>query len=178
MDFKNLNFFRLKFFLFICCFNFLKNRFACVTLGLPWKVWKVWWKMSYKYVLKNTKREGATRRRVFFSYWDTAKYFFMLFKVHIVLQVCKRKPCNVLITYLLIPLTCAECDDSLPFLGSSSIPFCYVLFPVTLLHQLFFHPLSPNLAIYFLVYLSVLLFPNSYKIPFWEFCFLYMSKPM
>ena len=24
--------------------------------------------MSYKYILKNTKREGATRRRVFFSY--------------------------------------------------------------------------------------------------------------
>jgi hypothetical protein len=58
----------------------------------------------------------------------------------------------------IIPLAFAECDDSLPFSGASSIPLCYVLFPATLLHQLFFHPLSPHLAIYFLVYLSVLLF--------------------
>ena len=43
------------------------------------------------------------------------------------------------------------------------------------LHQLFFHPLSPHLAIYFLVYLSVLLFPNSCIIPFWEFYFLPFS---
>ena len=69
----------------------------------------------------------------------------------------------------------AECDDFLPFSGASSIPLCYVLFPATLLHQLFFHPLSPHLAIYFLVYLSNLLFPNSYKIPFWEFYFLPFS---
>ena len=32
-----------------------------------------------------------------------------------------------------IPLACAECDDSLPFSGASSIPLCYVLFPATLL---------------------------------------------
>ena len=79
-----------------------------------------------------------------------------------------------------IPLTRAECDNSLPFSGASSIPPCYVLFPATLLHQLFFHPLSPHLAIYFLVYLSILLLPNSYIIPFWEFYFLpplYMPKP-
>ena len=31
-----------------------------------------------------------------------------------------------------------------------------------------FHRLSPHLAIYFLVYLSILLFPNSYVLPFWE----------
>jgi hypothetical protein len=35
--------------------------------------------------------------------------------------------------------------------------------------------LSPHLAIYFLVYLSVLLFPNSYIILFWEFYFLPFS---
>jgi len=35
-------------------------------------------------------------------------------------------------------------------------------FPATLLHQLFFHPLSPHLPIYFLVYLSILLFPKLY----------------
>ena len=74
-----------------------------------------------------------------------------------------------------IPLACTECDDSLPFLGASSIPICYVFFPATLLHQLFFHPLSSHLAIYFLVYLSILLFPNSCIIPFWEFYFLPFS---
>jgi len=62
-----------------------------------------------------------------------------------------------------IPLACAECDDSL-FSGASSIPFCYILFSATLLHQLFFHPPSLHLAIYFLVYLSILLFPISYII--------------
>ena len=61
-----------------------------------------------------------------------------------------------------ILLACAECDNSLPFSGASSIPLCYVPFPATLLHQLFFHPLAHNRAIYFLVYLSILLFPNSY----------------
>jgi len=74
-----------------------------------------------------------------------------------------------------IPSPCAECDDSLPFSGNSSIPLCYALYPATLLHQLFFHLLSPHLAIYFLVYLSVLLFSNSYTIPFWEFYFLPFS---
>jgi hypothetical protein len=74
-----------------------------------------------------------------------------------------------------IPLACAECDDSLPFSGTSSIPLCYVLFPATLLHQLFFHPLSPHLTIYFSVYLSILMFPNSYIILFWEFYFLPFS---
>ena len=74
-----------------------------------------------------------------------------------------------------IPLACAECDDSLPFSGASSIPLCYVLFPATFLHQLFFHPLSPHLAIYFVVNLLILLFPNSYIILFWEFYFLPFS---
>jgi len=80
-----------------------------------------------------------------------------------------------------IPLACAECDDSLPLSGASSIPLCYVLFPATLLHQLFFHPPSPHLAIYFLVYLSILLFPNPYIIPFGNSIFfhsLYMPKPI
>ena len=36
-------------------------------------------------------------------------------------------------------------------------------FPATLPHQLFFHPSSLLLAVYFLVYLSILLFPNSYN---------------
>ena len=61
------------------------------------------------------------------------------------------------------------------FSGASSIPLCYVLFPATLLHQLFFHPLSPHLTIYFLVYLSILSFPNSYIILFREFYFLPFS---
>ena len=82
--------------------------------------------------------------------------------------------CDIYI-HSFIPLACAECNHSLPFSGASSIPLCYVLFPATLLHQLFFHPLSSHLAIYFLVYLSVLLFPNSYIIAFWELHFLPFS---
>ena len=74
-----------------------------------------------------------------------------------------------------IPLACAECDDPLPFSGASSISLCYVLFPTTLPHQLFVHPLSPHLAIYFLVYLSILLFPNSYIMLLWGFYFLPFS---
>ena len=35
-------------------------------------------------------------------------------------------------SYSFIPLACAECADSLPFSGDSSIPLCYVLFPATL----------------------------------------------
>jgi hypothetical protein len=74
-----------------------------------------------------------------------------------------------------IPLARAQCDNSLPFSGASSIPLCYVIFPATHLHQLFFHPPSLNLAIYFLVYLSASFFPNSYIILFWEFHFLPFS---
>ena len=72
-------------------------------------------------------------------------------------------------------MACAECDDSLLFSGASSIPLCSVIFPATLLHHLFFHLLSPHLAIYFLVYLSNFLFPDSYIILFWEFYFLPFS---
>ena len=68
---------------------------------------------------------------------------------------------NVSSLHSLIPLACAECDNSLPF-ASSSIPFCYIHFLSTLFHQLVFHPPSLHLAIYFLVYLSALLLPNSY----------------
>ena len=75
----------------------------------------------------------------------------------------------------LIPLACAEFDDSLLFSGASSIPLCYVLFPATLLHQLIFHPLLPHLVICFFVYLSILLFPSSYIILFWELYFLPFS---
>src|SRR5215469_4978726 len=68
------------------------------------------------------------------------------------------------LSHSFIPLACAEFDDSLPFSGASSIPLYHALFPATLLHQLFFHPLSPRLAIYFLAYLSNVLLPNSYII--------------
>src|SRR5215813_13394986 len=71
-------------------------------------------------------------------------------------------------------LVCAEFDDSLPFSVVSSIPLYHVFFPATLLHRLFFHPLSPRLAIYLLSYLSVL-FPKSYIILFLEFYFLPFS---
>ena len=75
-----------------------------------------------------------------------------------------------------IPLACAECDDFLPFSGASSIPLCYIPLPCTLFHQLVFHPPSLHLAIYCLVYLSALLFPNSYIIHFLgDFYFLPFS---
>ena len=41
-----------------------------------------------------------------------------------------------------IPLACAECDDSLPFSGASSIPLCYAFVAANVLHQSFFHPLT------------------------------------
>jgi len=72
-------------------------------------------------------------------------------------------PCDIPFIYSYIPLACVECDDSLPFSGAS-IPLYYVLFPATLLHQLFFHSVSPHLALYFLVHLSILLFPHLYII--------------
>jgi hypothetical protein len=70
-----------------------------------------------------------------------------------------------------IPLAYAECDDSLPFSGRSSIPLCYVLLHATLLHQLYFCPPSLHLSICFLVHLSTLLFQNSYIILLWELKF-------
>jgi hypothetical protein len=82
------------------------------------------------------------------------------------------------LSHSFIPLACAECDNSLPFSGHSSIPLCYIPFPSALLHQLFFHGLSLNLAIYFLVYPSIFTFPNSYMIFFWEFYFLPLSVPV
>jgi hypothetical protein len=72
-------------------------------------------------------------------------------------------------------LACKESEDSLPFSGDSSIPLCCITFPATLLHQLFFPTPLLHLAIYFLVYLLVLLIPNSYTILVWEFYFLPFS---
>ena len=73
------------------------------------------------------------------------------------------------------PLACTECGDSLPFSGASSIPPYYTPFPAIPLRRRFFHPPSLHPAIYFLVYLLVLLFPNSYTILFWESYFLPFS---
>ena len=73
------------------------------------------------------------------------------------------------------PLACTECGDSLPFSGASSIPPCHTLFPATSLRRPFFHPPSLHPAIYFVVYLLVLLFPDSYTILFWEPYFLPFS---
>jgi hypothetical protein len=68
-------------------------------------------------------------------------------------------------------LTCAESDNSLPFSGASSIPPCHILFPATVPHQPSLHP-----AVYALVYLLVLLIPNSFR-NFIFFHSLYMPKP-
>ena len=102
----------------------------------------------------------------------------ILSHVHIYIFFTARYENFCIILYInssFIPLARAECDDSLLFSGASSIPLCYVLFPATLFYQLFFHPLSPHLAIYFLVYLSISLFPDSYITPFWGFYFLPFS---
>jgi len=42
----------------------------------------------------------------------------------------------LLYNYIPIPLACAECSDSLPFSGASSILPYHILFPATLLRQL------------------------------------------
>ena len=78
----------------------------------------------------------------------------LIFFVWQIQYACNFSNCYSRLFHSFIPLPCAECDNSLPFSGASSIPLCYVLFPATLLHQLFFHPLSPHLAIYFLVFHS------------------------
>ena len=74
------------------------------------------------------------------------------------------------------PLAWTECGDSLPFSGGSSIPPYHTLFPVTPLRQPFFHPPSLHPAIYFLVCLLVLLFPNSCTILFWEYNNIYSDQ--
>ena len=55
-----------------------------------------------------------------------------------------------------------HCQELLPFLSV----MCFFLSPFTN---------YSSILSYFLVYLSVLLFPNSYTIPFWEFYFLPFS---
>jgi hypothetical protein len=62
-----------------------------------------------------------------------------------------------------IPLPRAERNDLLPFSGASSIHLCYILLTATLLHQLFFHPPSLHLAIYFLVLLISIGKPCPYN---------------
>ena len=68
---------------------------------------------------------------------------------------------------------------TIPCRSQKLLPFLSVMYfflpPFSILHQLFFHPPSPHLAVYFLVYLSILLFPNSCIILFWELCFLPFS---
>ena len=101
-----------------------------------------------------------------------------LLKIEPFMIMCQKKwysqTTNDNLIHPFIPLARAKCDNSLPFSGYSSISLCYVIFPATLLQQLFFHPLSLHLTIYFLVYLSSL-FPNPYIILFWELSFLPFS---
>ena len=121
-----------------------------------------------------------------FYFPQNGVYFCTVFSAEIIPK-CLTKSINVFspnTTVLLVKnnqphsfihsLACAECNDTLPFSGASSIPLCCVLFPSTLFHQLVFHPSSLCLAICFLVYLSAL-FPSSYTILFWEFYFFPFS---
>ena len=98
-----------------------------------------------------------------------------VFKTTILWDVRLRQCTSELVSYSFIPLACAECGDSLSFSGAFAILPYHILFPATLLRQLCFHPPSLRAAIYFLVYLLVLFFPNSYTILFWEFYFLPFS---
>jgi len=61
-------------------------------------------------------------------------------------------------------------NATIPCRSQELLPFLSVMyfFPATFPYRIFVHPLSPHLAIYFLVYLSILLFPNSNIILFWE----------
>ena len=66
---------------------------------------------------------------------------------------------------------------TIPWRSQELLPFLSVIYPPLppFFHQLVCHPPSLHLAIYFLVYLSALLLPNSYIILFWEFYFLPFS---
>ena len=66
------------------------------------------------------------------------------------LKASKHTNLNHMCTFI-HSLACAECDDSLPFLGASSILLCCVLFPSHQFPQLVFHPSLLRLAICFLV---------------------------
>jgi hypothetical protein len=80
------------------------------------------------------------------------------------LIMSQHRVCLCVLSFIhsFIPLARAECDNSLPFWGASSIPLSYIPFCSTLFHQPVFHPPSLHLAVYFLVCLSALLFTNSY----------------
>ena len=97
------------------------------------------------------------------------------------ISVCDDKS-HVIHSFSFIPLACAECDDSWQFSGSSSIPLCYVLFPATLLHQLFFHSPSLHFAIYFLVYLCTFSChpspPTILPFSLTSFCHLFLGLPL
>jgi hypothetical protein len=69
-----------------------------------------------------------------------------------------------------IPSACAECGDSLPFSGASSIPLCYIPFS-TNCSFILPHFILPSIS----WSASALLFQNSYVIPFWKFCFFPFS---
>jgi len=131
------------------------------------KCYKLYCKTNISWITKCKENSGVSVTGEKYVVTISALYYSCTFlptlaQVIGILPYCLRR-------YSFIPLACAECNDSLLFSGASSISICCVLFPATHLHQLFFHPLSPHLAIYFLVYLSILLFPNPRIILFWEF---------
>jgi hypothetical protein len=55
-------------------------------------------------------------------------------------NVSSTPPVQGILSVHSIPLACAECKDSLPFSGASSIPLCYVLFSC--------HPSPPTIPPY------------------------------
>ena len=92
-----------------------------------------------------------------------------------------------------IPVSCAECDISLPFSGASSIPLCYVLFPAMELLKLwiFIHSIGMCRMWWFLAVLrsffhSSLLYtlslhpfpPTSLPSSLTSYCLLFLGLPL
>ena len=139
----------------------------CSYPGMKWDI-----KTHHLYRWLDSQQHDISRCAVLCDLFNLSFIYFYVKHKHSYFDLYQYVP--IYVHHLFIPLASAEFDDSLPFSGASSITLCYVLFPATLPHQLFFHSLSPHLAIYFLVYLSIL-FPNLYIILFWEFYFLPFS---
>jgi hypothetical protein len=96
---------------------------------------QVWWRHSHI----SPKAEGDTSPDMIFLYsmHSLGQWYSDFVTQNLgVLWATFRGYASMLHSF--IPLACAECDNSLPFSGASSIPLCYTLFPATLLHQVCF----------------------------------------
>jgi hypothetical protein len=86
-----------------------------------------------------------------------------IFKCSIWTAPCLPKNSASLFIHSFIPMAHAECDYSLSFTGASSIPVYNILFPVIILHHLFFHPPSLHLFLGPTLGLALLFFYKLYE---------------